>query len=38
MVYTSDKIFDIVEEQYQEQLQAQVTEQGSATAMAPVYT
>ncbi|KAJ9089620.1 hypothetical protein DSO57_1010990, partial [Entomophthora muscae] len=33
-----DKNFDIMEKQYQEQLKAQVTKQGSTAVMAPVYT
>ncbi|KAJ9054582.1 hypothetical protein DSO57_1012861 [Entomophthora muscae] len=38
MSFTSKDNFDIIEEQYQELLQAHATDQGSVTATAPVYT
>ncbi|KAJ9084017.1 hypothetical protein DSO57_1028554 [Entomophthora muscae] len=38
MIYTIYEDSDILEKQYPEQLQPQATDQGSTTAMDPVYT
>ncbi|KAJ9064907.1 hypothetical protein DSO57_1025434 [Entomophthora muscae] len=38
MSFTNENNFDIVKEQYQELIQAQATDQGSATTVFPVYT